>query len=311
MKQISNGIYPVMITPYTADNHVDLEAVDRMVAFYAKGGCHGLFAVCQSSEMFFLSEDERVELAARVVKAADGRMSVVASGHISDNLDDQIRELGRMAQTGVDGVVLVSNRLAREDEDDDVFIANMNRILDALPDVTFGMYECPYPYKRLLSERVLEAMASSGRFAFIKDTCCDAALIARRIQLLDGRIQLFNANCATLLDTLKAGAAGFSGIMANFHPDLYVWLYDHWQNSAEAESVMRGLASMSSAEGLCYPVCCKYHMGLVGVPMEIISRSTDDSAFDDACREEMKELKLAENLLREWLNLPPLNDPGR
>ncbi len=304
MKTISNGIYPVMITPYTADNHVDSEAVDRMVAFYAQAGCHGLFAVCQSSEMFYLTEDERVALADRVVKAANGRMSVVASGHTSDDIEDQIRELGRIAATGVDGVVMVSNRLAKADESDAVFIANMNRILDALPDVTFGMYECPYPYKRLLSDEVLEAMAASGRFAFIKDTCCDAQLIAHRIQLLNGRIQLFNANCATLLDTLESGAAGFSGIMANYHPDLFVWLYENWRRQPwKAQELMAALSVLSGTERACYPVCCKYHMGLVGVPMEIISRSRDAAGFDELGRREMRDLVTVENLLRKWIDI--------
>lgn len=302
MKQISNGIYPVMITPYTADNQLDLSAVERMVEFYVRGGCQGVFAVCQSSEMFFLTEDERVALAECVVKAAKGRLNVVASGHISDEIEDQIRELGRIADTGVDGVVMVSNRLARADEDDDVFITNMNRILTALPDVTFGMYECPYPYKRLLSDKVLAAMRDSGRFSFIKDTCCDAEMIAHRIKLLDSKIQLFNANCATLLDTLKSGAAGFSGIMANFHPDLFVWLYDQYQRQPQkAEELMAALSLLSGTERACYPVCCKYHMGLVGVPMEIISRSRDAAGFDELGRREMRDLVTIENLLRKWI----------
>lgn len=300
MKQISNGIYPVMITPYTADNRLDLEAVDRMVEFYAAGGCQGVFAVCQSSEMFDLSEDERVALAARVVKAVRGRMNVVASGHISDAIEDQLRELGRIAATGVDGVVMVSNRLAKADESDEVFIANMNRILEALPDVTFGMYECPYPYKRLLSDQALAAMRDSGRFSFIKDTCCNAALIAHRIRLLDGKIQLFNANCATLLDTLRSGAAGFSGIMANYHPDLFVWLYANYEKQPEkAEELMAALSVLSGTERACYPVCCKYHMGLMGVPMEIISRSRDAAVFDELGRREMRDLVTVEQLLRK------------
>lgn len=300
MKQISNGIYPVMITPYTADNRLDLEAVDRMVEFYAAGGCQGVFAVCQSSEMFDLSEDERVALAARVVKAVRGRMNVVASGHISDAIEDQLRELGRIAATGVDGVVMVSNRLAKADESDEVFIANMNRILEALPDVTFGMYECPYPYKRLLSDQTLAAMRDSGRFSFIKDTCCNAALMAHRIRLLDGKIQLFNANCATLLDTLRSGAAGFSGIMANYHPDLFVWLYANYEKQPEkAEELMAALSVLSGTERACYPVCCKYHMGLMGVPMEIISRSRDTAGFDELGRREMRDLVTVEQLLRK------------
>lgn len=302
MNTIPNGVYPVMITPYTDDNKIDFEAVDRIVEFYAQQGCQGIFAVCQSSEMFFLSEDERAELAARVAKASAGRMCVVASGHTSENLEDQIRELKRVAASGVDAVVMISSRLAKPDEDDDVLIANMNAILDAIPGTVFGMYECPMPYKRLLTPKVLEAMAASGRFAFIKDTCCDADMIAERIRILDGRIQLFNANAATMLETLRSGCAGFSGIMANFHPDLYVWLCENYEKQPEkAEKLMAFLSLMSGSERCCHPVGAKYHMNLVNVPMTINSRTTDKSNFGKTHSHEIDDLLAVETMLREWL----------
>lgn len=302
MSKIASGIYPVMITPFTADNQVDYEAVDQMMEFYARGGCQGVFAVCQSSEMFFLTEEERVKLAARVVKAAAGRMCVVASGHISDRMEDQIRELRRVSETGVDAVVMISNRLAGKDEPDEVLIQNMHRILDAIPGVTFGMYECPYPYKRLLTPKVLEAMAETGRFTFIKDTCCDADLIARRIALLHGRIQLFNANCATALETLQSGADGFSGIMANFHPDLLVWMYENYRQQPEkARQLSAMLSVMSMAEGCQHPIGAKYHMNLVGVPMELRCRVKNADCFDKMDRHTIEDLKTMEEVVRQWL----------
>lgn len=303
MGKIANGVYPVMITPFTADNHVDWKAVDQIVEFYAKLGCDGIFAVCQSSEMFFLSEEERVQLAARVVKAAAGRMCVVASGHISDSIEDQIRELRRVAATGVDAVVMISNRLAAKDESDDVLIANMKRVLEAVPDVPFGMYECPHPYKRLLTPRVLEAMAETGRFQFIKDTCCDAKLIAERVRLLNGRIQLFNANCATFLETLKDGADGFSGIMANYHPDLLVWLHRNYQKQPEkARELSAMLSVMSLVEGCGHPAAVKYHMNLLGIPMELKCRMIDaETRFDRLDRHAIDDLLVMEGVVREWL----------
>lgn len=302
MSKIASGIYPVMITPFTADNQVDYEAVDQMMEFYARGGCQGVFAVCQSSEMFCLTEEERVKLAARVVKAAAGRMCVVASGHISDRMEDQIRELRRVSETGVDAVVMISNRLAGKDEPDEVLIQNMHCILDAIPGVTFGMYECPYPYKRLLTPKVLEAMAETGRFTFIKDTCCDADLIARRIALLHGRIQLFNANCATALETLQSGADGFSGIMANFHPDLLVWMYENYRQQPEkARQLSAMLSVMSMAEGCQHPIGAKYHMNLVGVPMELRCRVKNADCFDKINRHTIEDLKTMEEVVRQWL----------
>lgn len=303
MNQIPGGIYPVMITPFTADNQIDYDAVDRIVEFYAQGGCHGIFAVCQSSEMFWLTENEREKLAARVVKASAGRMCVVASGHISERMEDQIRELRRIAATGVNAVVMISNRLASPDESDDALIARMKTILDAIPGVTFGMYECPYPYKRMLTPKVLEAMAETGRFTFIKDTCCDAELIAERIRLLDGRIQLFNANCATALETFESGADGFSGIMANYHPDLLVWLYENFRAQPEkARKLSSMLSVMSLVEGCGHPAATKYHMNLVGVPMEIRCRSINaDERFDKLDRHAIDDLAQIEEVIRKWI----------
>lgn len=303
MNKIPGGIYPVMITPFTADNQIDYNAVDRIVEFYAQGGCHGIFAVCQSSEMFWLTENEREKLAARVVKASAGRMCVVASGHISERMEDQIRELRRIAATGVNAVVMISNRLASPNESDDALIARMKTILDAIPGVTFGMYECPYPYKRMLTPKVLEAMAETGRFTFIKDTCCDAELIAERIKLLDGRIQLFNANCATALETFESGADGFSGIMANYHPDLLVWLYENFRAQPEkARKLSSMLSVMSLVEGCGHPAATKYHMNLAGVPMEIRCRSINaDERFDKLDRHAIDDLAQIEEVIRKWI----------
>ncbi|MGN1021533.1 MAG: dihydrodipicolinate synthase family protein [Aristaeellaceae bacterium] len=299
MKRVAPGVYPTMITPYTDDHQLDLEAVDRLVDFYVSQGCQGVFAVCLSSEMFCLTEEERAILAARVVKAARGRLCVVASGHVADCMEDQLRELRRMADAGVDNVVLVANRLAAPDEPDDVLLGNLTRILEAMPDVTFGMYECPAPYRRPLTDRLLTFMAESGRFSFIKDTCCNADILAHRARLLDGRAQLFNANAATVLASLRAGGAGFSGIMGNFHPDLYVRLMAIWREQPEKAEMLQALLSvLSGEERSYYPVSCKYHMNLMGVPMGLTSRTRDASGMQRCDRVEMEDLLRVEAFVR-------------
>jgi 4-hydroxy-tetrahydrodipicolinate synthase len=46
MKEIANGVWPVMITPFTADNKIDYEAVQRIIDWYADHKVTGIFAVC-------------------------------------------------------------------------------------------------------------------------------------------------------------------------------------------------------------------------------------------------------------------------
>ena len=63
-------MWPVMLTPFTERGEVDYNALERLIAFYEEGGCSGLFAICQSSEVFYLSLEERVKIADFVKKHA-------------------------------------------------------------------------------------------------------------------------------------------------------------------------------------------------------------------------------------------------
>ena len=123
-KKINSGVWPTMLTPFTESGKVDYPALENLIEWYIKHGVQGLFAVCQSSEMFYLSVEERAEIAKFVVEVADSRVQVIASGHVSDNIDDQISELQRIGDTGVDAVVLVSNRLADVNESDELWKKN-------------------------------------------------------------------------------------------------------------------------------------------------------------------------------------------
>ena len=290
---IPDGVWPTMLTPFTADGEIDYDALDALVDWYIAQGVTGLFAVCQSSEMFHLSLSERVGLSQACVRAAAGRVPVIASGHVSEAFDDQIDEVKRVADTGVEAVVLISNRLAREYEDDEVFLRRLDRLVSALPDdLLLGFYECPFPYKRLISPRVMRYGVESGRFGFLKDTSCSLANMREKIGIASGSsFKLFNANAATLLESLRAGAAGYSGVMANFHPDLYVDLVQNYERNAEqAERLQAFLGLASAIERQYYPVNAKYALSLEGLPLSTASRTRDPNGLTDSMKMEVQQL---------------------
>ncbi|WMT39712.1 dihydrodipicolinate synthase family protein [Paenibacillus sp. D2_2] len=96
---IRNGVFPTMITPFNEKKEIDYTALREYVEWLIGHGVQGLFAVCQSSEMFALSLEERVQLAKFVTEKAAGRVQVIASGHISDTNSDQIEEIRRISST--------------------------------------------------------------------------------------------------------------------------------------------------------------------------------------------------------------------
>ncbi len=277
---LPRGVWPTMITPFGDDRRIDERGLRALVDWYVAHGVDGLFAVCQSSEMFELELEERVRLAGATVEAAAGRVPVIASGHISDDPGEQAREMNAIAGTGVAALILVNNRLAGKNEGDDVWKQRCERLFAALPaDVPLGFYECPHPYKRLFTPQLLRWCADTGRVRMLKDTCCDPQQIRLRQRAVDGTpLGIYNANAATILETLRDGIAGYSGVMCNFHPDLYVWMCRNWQSrSAEAQRLQRWLGAASAIEGPGYPRNAKAFLQMEGLPITTVTRR--------ACRE--------------------------
>ena len=166
MERYPNGVWPVMLTPFTEEGRIDHPALKRLVDFYIENGVAGLFAVCQSSELFFLSMEERAELSRAVVEYAAGRAAVISGGQSATEFEQQVREVASIAATGPAAVVLLTNQFAAENEDDELWWKNFSALLARIPeDITLGLYECPYPYKRVISPELLRRCADTGRVA--------------------------------------------------------------------------------------------------------------------------------------------------
>lgn len=260
-----NGVIPVMITPFTERGLVDREGLERLVEWYIDHGASALFAVCLSSEMFFLDREERRGVARIVVDAVRGRIPVVASGHVSDSHEDQAADLRAMCDIGADALILLTNRLETPGTPG-TLVDRAEQLIGTLPaDLPLGLYECPRPQRRLLTDAELSHFARSGRFVLLKDVSCDLATIRHRLTIVaDTPLAISNANAAIAFDAIRAGARGFCGIFANFAPDLYRWLLDHGEaQPALAQEIAPMLALGSMCEAFGYPMIAKlYHQRL-------------------------------------------------
>lgn len=299
-------ILTTMITPYKTDGSIDFDTAEKYVDWYYENGLDGIFAVCQSSEIFYLSFEERLELIKFIMANKPEGMDIVASGHTSDDLDVQIAEAKAFIETGIDAYVFISNRFAKEDEDDDVLLKNMEYVANALPDIPLGVYECPYPYKRELTPYVMKKMAESGRYMFIKDTCCDLNKIQAKLDAIKGSdIMIFNANGATLAESIRMGCEGYSGVMANFHPELYSQLIESIKNGDEekAKFLENMVGFFSLTECQCYPVNAKYYMSLDGVDIGIMSRTRNPKDLFDARKKEIDQMYAFTQEIKKQYNL--------
>eukprot|EP00051_Salpingoeca_urceolata_P032602 m.16489 g.16489 ORF g.16489 m.16489 type:complete len:318 (+) comp5264_c0_seq1:1892-2845(+) len=261
---LPRGVFPTMITPFTADGkEVDYAVLDALTDWYIASGCTGLFAVCQSSEMYELSPAERLEVARRVVAKAAGRVPVVASGTFGGTMAEQAEFVKSMSKI-VTAVVVLVNQVAGEDEPEETWVANAKELLALTGDIPLGLYECPKPYHRLLKPETLAWCAGTGRFLFHKDTCCVKAGIAAKLAALpaDCPFAFYNANAATLKYSLELGGAGFSGISANFYPQLLAWLCSN-PSHPEADHVQDFLAVVENVVMYKYPTSAKMFLAIL------------------------------------------------
>ena len=288
MIALPRGVNCTMLVPYTAKNEVDLPALGEMIRWYSDKGCASLFAMCHSTEMHLLSMDERLRVircaraSAERVSAGGRRLPVIAAGTFCHDVDGMASQIQAVRDAGADAVVLVTNRLDPENAGGYTLIRRAEQVIAKVPgDIPLGLYECPQPYKRVLSLREIKWAAGNGRICFLKDTCCDPDILAARLDAVRGsKLMLFNANAQTLLATLRAGAAGYSSIMANIHTELYAWLCANFERHPEAaEHLQHVLCFSSFVESLSYPLVAKYVMRRQGVPIAISSRMVNASAF--------------------------------
>src|SRR5690606_16039270 len=115
MSKKNKGFIPVMLTPFTDAGAVDYDGLTRLTELYLEAGAAGLFANCLSSEMFELSDEERLAVTRHVVKVAGGTAPVVATATFGGPIRQQADFVKRMYDTGIDAGIVITNMLADED----------------------------------------------------------------------------------------------------------------------------------------------------------------------------------------------------
>jgi 4-hydroxy-tetrahydrodipicolinate synthase len=229
--------------------------------------------------MLQLDLSEREQLARFTVEVVDGRVPVIASGHVGATLAEQITELTQMASTGIDCVVFVTNRLDPDHLGSEQLFKNVETLTKELPaNMRFGLYECPVPFRRLLSDEEIIYFAEDPRFVVLKDVSCDLDTVRRRVELTkSANLVISNANAAIAFEAMKSGASGFCGVFNNFHPDLYRWLQDEGEIHTElAIELSRFLVLSAVTEGMGYPKLAKIFHQRLGTIRSSYSRAVPE-----------------------------------
>lgn len=267
---LPEGFIPVMLTPFTPDNQVDYATLQQLTEYYLAAGAVGLFANCLSSEMYELSPEERLQVIQTVLMQVDGRVPVVASGTMGGSISEMAEFSKQVYALGVDAVIILNNQFVQEDESDEVFLERMQTWLAMTPGIPFGIYECPVPYKRLVSIPVLAELLSTGRLVYHKDTSLNINEVKAKIRAGANHVfGLYDAYMEHAVASLEAGSKGLSCIQGNYFPELIVKLC---KSPAENQDIQDFLSANMALMHQSYPTSAKYVLQKMGFPIQLATR---------------------------------------
>ncbi len=201
-RETKDGIYSLMLTPYKEDLSIDYDTYEEYADWQVSQGVEHLFAVCGSSEMRELSLEERLRLAELTVKHK-GDTTVVATANIEATLEENLEEIKKMEQTGVDGVVLTTKGLG---DDDDKLVEYISTLAKST-DLPVFLYEFPGFQPHRMSGKAYGELTKDGLIWGIKDTTSTFEGIKAKIDNKNDST-IIQANMPFLFDSYVAGARG-------------------------------------------------------------------------------------------------------
>lgn len=269
-----------MITPFNLKAKVDFDAVAKLIDFYLAAGVKGFFANCLSSEMYSITEDERLELTSFIVKYVRGRVPIVATGSFGLTIEDKAEFAKKIYATGINAVILITGHFANVDDSDEVLLNNFTKFLSLTQGIPMGMYECPAPYKRILTAEVFKTQMETGRFVYHKDTSIEQAQVKAKLDIVKAinnpAFEFYDAHSPNASFSVRNGAKGMSSISGNFYPEILVWMVNNAANPVMKEKVdwlQQEIIKVDPLIHVAYPMSAKYFLKKRGLPVRTISRA--------------------------------------
>lgn len=209
------GSMPALVTPFK-DGKVDLVTLKKLVEWHIAEGSHGLVPVGTTGESPTLSHAEHALVIEEVVKAAAGRIPVIA-GAGSNNTAEGIELIRHAERVGASAALVVTPYYNKPTQAG--LIAHFTALHDCctLPIV---IYNIPGRSVVDMSPATMGELAKLPRIIGVKDATGDLSRVPKqRMTCGEGFVQLSGED-ATALGFNAHGGVGCISVTANVAPRL-------------------------------------------------------------------------------------------
>lgn len=260
------GIIPALVTPFTADQQVDHQALRALIENLIQAGVHGLFVLGTNGEFFTLSEAEKLEIARTTVEAAGGRVPVViGTGAFATR--EVIEMNKKVTDLGADALSVITpyfNAISQTE-----LIKHYQAIADA-SSLPLMMYNIPAKTGMSIGIGAVAALHQHPMIKGIKDSAGNFDALVQMMKYRSDDFAVFAGTDSLIYWNLLAGGDGAIAATANAVPDLVMSIWNHFQsgNHEAARSAQEALRPLRDAFAMgTMPVVLKTATQLLNLPV--------------------------------------------
>jgi 4-hydroxy-tetrahydrodipicolinate synthase len=210
-----SGSIVALVTPMSEGGALDLGALDALVEWHVEAGTAAIAPVGTTGESPTVTMAENCALIERVVRAANGRVPVIAG--TGANATAEALELTRSArESGADAAMLVAPYYNRPTQEG--LRRHYLTVADAV-DMPLLLYNVPPRTASDLQPETVVALSRHPNIVGIKDASGDASRVHRILDHADEGFCFLSGEDALTRTLMHLGAHGTVSVTANVVPE--------------------------------------------------------------------------------------------
>ncbi|MCR4726401.1 MAG: 4-hydroxy-tetrahydrodipicolinate synthase [Clostridia bacterium] len=213
MDSIFKGAATALITPMK-NGEVDFDALDRLVDFQIDAGIDALVAAGTTGESSTLTDEEHVEVIARVVKKTAGRVPVVA-GTGSNDCAYAIKLSADACKAGADALLLVTPYYNKATQGG---LIEMYKAVAESVDKPIILYNVPSRTGVNIEPQTYAALAGVKNIKAIKEASGNLSKAVETMALVGDKLDLYSGNDDQIVPLMSIGGLGVISVLSNLLP---------------------------------------------------------------------------------------------
>lgn len=209
------GSYPALVTPFK-NGELDLDTLKKLVEWHITEGSHGLVPVGTTGESPTLSHEEHVRVIEEVVKAAAGRVPVIA-GAGSNSTEEGIFLIREAEKVGADAALVVTPYYNKPTQRG--LYAHFKAMHDAC-NLPIIIYNIPGRSVVDMTPETMGELAKLPRIVGVKDATGKIERVSQQRALCGAEFIQLSGEDATALGFNAHGGVGCISVTANVAPRL-------------------------------------------------------------------------------------------